>query len=128
MKYTTRVQWTKEEEEILLEAIDKRNTTGINSKLEEISMKNDKLWDKYKTNKKVISNKIASLQNKPQKYSPRSKWTETEEHIILNELHNVEKIVYKDLASKHPLLQSKYNENPQLLKNKANSLKKKYFK
>ena len=76
MQYKERVIWTQAEEDLIIEAMA---NDGHRVNIDILKLKNKKL--NSKTNK-CISNKIASLKNKPTKYKPRTKWTLRDEEIL----------------------------------------------
>jgi hypothetical protein len=132
MGYKQRVEWSEEEEEILLDALNKRIETGKNINLELVCSILPSLHEKYITDRKVVGNKLASLKNAPSKYRPRSKWTIEEEMILLDAIIESIKtnahIKYSTIVQKHQELSVKYKNNPQSIKNKVISLKKKYIR
>ena len=132
MIYKPRVKWSAEEEVIIEAALKFRKETGRNIKIEDLVVQNADLYEKYKTNPKCINNKLASMQCKPTKYKPRTKWSDKEEDIILEAIHrcikNNTKVSYKDIAKLDKGLEAKYNENAYLLKNKVTAMKRDFMK
>lgn len=117
-QYNKRVTWTIEEEDLLLEAMKDTKRVNIDKLREETDLFDDK------TNKH-ISNKIASLKNKPTKYKKREKWTIEQEKLLLKIIVESKcKISYKDLKSDDVLKDKEYCT----LKNKIYSMKMKMNK
>ena len=114
MQYKQRVFWSKEEEEILLDAI---NTSGKRVNIDILKALNPIINEK--TNKH-IANKIASLKNKAEKYNPRTKWTPEQECALLEMISSGVRPVYKELVSKELFL----DKTEVSLKNKIYNLKK----
>ncbi len=115
--YKERVVWSQEEEDLIVEAM---KNDGRRVDINMLKMKNEDL--NSKTNK-CISNKIASLKNKPTKYKPRVKWTKTEEEtlygIVIESNSTNSKISYSSILEEFfP------NKSITCLKNKAYSIRK----